>query len=185
MRIRHREWEIVLDNDPSYSFGSADNSRTYRFAYCLDGEPKRRPSSQHSVRVLSDDGEELSSCLLAVAGGTTGIHEHSAIAVENNLFVAVGKHAVALRLPSLELAWSREADSISCFGLHYVPAQRCLIAHGELCVSRLSLHGDVEWSESGADIFTGRLVVNDGKVQVDDFEDRRYVWRVETGEPVA
>jgi outer membrane protein assembly factor BamB len=184
MRIRHREWEVVLDNDQTYSFGSADNSRTYRQVYRLDGEAQYRPNSQHSVRVLSGDGQEVAACLLAATGGATGIHEHSAVAVDNNLYLAVGPYAVCLRLSSLELRWSREVDGATCFGLHYVPAHCCLIAHGEMCVSSLSLDGSTKWSQDGADIFTGRLTVADGRVQVDDFEGRLYAWYVETGEQV-
>ncbi|RIK82521.1 MAG: hypothetical protein DCC68_06415 [Planctomycetota bacterium] len=184
MRVPHRDWNILLDHDRTYTLGSADNSQTYCRVYRLDDETPYRPSSQHSVRVFSIAGEELGSCLLAATGGATGIHEHSAVAVGDILFVAVGPYTASLQLPSLDLLWSRQVDGATCFGLHHAPAHCCLIAHGELAISRLGYDGAVAWTACGADIFTGQLEVAGDRVRAEDFDGRTYLWDIRTGEHV-
>lgn len=137
-------------------------------------------SSRHVVTCLEGD-RVLSSALLEAAGGASGIHAHSLVIVGDRCFVAVGDHAVALHLPTLDLVWARAVDSATCFGLHPLPGNAGLISHGELEIARVALDGEIVWSVSGADIFTGELAVVENEVRVTDFEGNRYRFAVETG----
>jgi hypothetical protein len=64
VRLAFGQFEIVLDNDPAYSFGSLDIPRIYDQSYRLDDEPYQ-PTSVHAVRVISiEDQTEIAACIL-------------------------------------------------------------------------------------------------------------------------
>lgn len=137
-------------------------------------------SSRHVIAAL-DDERIISSALLEAAGGASGVHEHSVVVVGDRCFVAVGDHVVALQLPTLDLVWARVVDPATCFGVHVLSGNAGLISHGELEIARVTFDGEIAWSVSGADIFTGELVALDDEVRVTDFEGTRYRFASETG----
>ena len=62
MKVTTAAGEVEYVNEPAYTFGSADNTRSYHYATNLD--PDSRPSSVHGVLL---NGEPL-----AVFGATGG-----------------------------------------------------------------------------------------------------------------
>ncbi len=185
MRIHLGQLEILIDNDPAFSFGSSDNTCNYDREYRIDDEPYR-PSSLHSVRTISPNGgTEISSCILGATGGASGIHKHSAIIHGDVLLIAVGPFIASLELPTLELKWKTQTDDATCFGVYHSIANRCYISHGEIDIARVSYDGAIDWTNSGADIFTNGFTLTDQCVEAVDWNEDVYTWDIRTGKPVA
>ena len=174
--------EIAVDNDDSYTPGSADNQHTYDHAYHLG--PDSYVSSRHSIRVTGED-RAVTSCILTAGGGASGIHEHSAIIFDSACFIAIGPFIASLSLPTLDLIWSTQTDDATCFGIHKPPTHNCLISHGELLIARLPLTGTIVWQAGGADIFTNGCTVHENSIEAVDFYDRTYSFDIETGRESA
>ena len=174
---------IRIVNEPTYTLGSADNIRDYECESRLDSG-EYSPSSLHGVAVIADDAK-VASHLVATSGGATGIHDNSAVVVDERCILAVGPYLVAFRLPSLEIDWSTEVDLATAFGVHLSSAGDCLFSHGELTICRLNFDGQIEWQEGGADIFTEGFSVEDTCVRVVDFNNRKYRFDLASGKPIA
>lgn len=164
----------AFDFDPR----SIDNPKKYQKAYNLGGHS----SSAHGVIVSCDD-RLIASAVVLAGGGASTIHEHSALVQSaSHLLLAVGSHVARLALPNLDLVWATQSDSATCFGVHPIAHTTDFISHGELEISRLDRDGKIIWQNGGRDIFTGSLHVGN-KVEVYDFDDRRYVFDLATGIP--
>lgn len=111
----------------------------------------------------------------------TGIHEHSAVVVDDHILIAVGNQICSLLLPILDLEWHTEADWGTCFGIYYSQEHSLLISHGEIEIARLSLDGEIQWRASGKDIFTGDLCLRTNYVEVSYFNLEKYRIRVSDG----
>ena len=184
MRLNFGQFDIFLDKVEDYTFGSTDNCRVYNKEFRLDDE-QYRPSSLHDVRVISVDNEtEISTCILGAAGGGSGIHENSAVINGDSLIVAVGPFMVSLHLPNLEMNWKIRTDDATCFGVYHSIKTGCYISHGELSIARVSYNGVIEWTNSGADIFTNGFTVTNNHVEAIDWNETVYIWDIHTGEPV-
>ena len=171
--IETREGQVAIFDEPTYSFGSADNLQTYDTEICLDSE---NPTSAHGVRL---DGKW--SAIFAASGGASTVHQHSAIEVDGRLYLAVGDQVVCLNLVTGLKEWSRRVDLATCFGVYWDRPHEALLSHGELQISRLSLTGDEIWSAGGADIFTeGFRCLGDG-IEVIDFNRSVYLFDYRTG----
>ena len=120
--------------------------------------------------------------LLCSAGGASGVHARSLCILRDRCFVAVGPYVASLSLPTLEVLWSTQVDSATCFGVHPTVDGTSLISHGELEVSRLTLAGEILWTAGGADVFSESMVVTKTEVHIQDFNRDSYVFDVETGE---
>jgi hypothetical protein len=183
-RLNYDKFSILIENVPAYSFGSMDNRKIYSHEFRVDNEPYQ-PSSLHAVRVFSiEDQTEVADCILGSTGGASGIHENSAIINEASLVIAVGPFMVSLSLPDLKLNWKTLTDDATCFGVYHSKKNRCYISHGELDVARVSYDGVIEWTNSGADIFTNGFTVTDNQVEAIDWNEKLYVWDIQTGKPV-
>src|SRR5262249_42946512 len=158
---------------PTYSFGSADNPRTYDTETRLDSE---NPTSAHGVRL---DGKW--SAIFEASGGPSTVHQHSAIEVDGRLYLAVGDRVVCLNLVTGLKEWSRHVDLATCFGVYWDCLHEALISHGELQISRLSLTVDEIWSVAGADIFTEGFKCLDKGIEVIDFNRSVYLFDYRTG----
>lgn len=177
-RVDGAGYEVEILDEPTYTPGSKDNTRTYRQEYLLCAEPI--VTSRHGIICRHGDVVAGSAVLLASGGGSS-VHEHSIAVLDNRVYVAVGDHVVCLELPTLTLVWKTRADSATVFGVYFSRANDGVLVHGELDITRLSLDGDTVWSASGADIFTGAFLIDDERVRAQDFEGRQYVWDVRTG----
>ena len=49
-----------------------------------------------------------------------------------------------------------------------------MISHGELKIARLTYDGQIMWSSSGQDIFTGAFTMRERDAEVLDFNGKRY-----------
>ena len=52
-------------------------------------------------------------------------------------------------------------------------------------IARVSYGGTIDWTNSGADIFTNGFAISENCVTAIDWNDDVYVWKIETGRPVA
>ncbi|VTR93114.1 Uncharacterized protein OS=Burkholderia sp. MSh2 GN=GQ57_25150 PE=4 SV=1 [Gemmata massiliana] len=164
----------------------ADRSTTpadYSTAHYLDGE-KYQASSCHRVTVI-EDGQDVQACLLIGGGGTSGVHAHSAVCIGGRCYVAVGDSVCALSVPGLDLVWRSRVDSLTCFGVHYLPEFQCFISHGELEIARFDLNGKVTWQTSGRDIFSEGFAIHGEVIEATDFYKTTYRIDIETGRIVA
>lgn len=180
LKLSHRELEIRIDNDPSFTFRSVDNPYSYGHAYRLDDEPYS-PTSLHTVTVNLEDGAPIASCILGATGGASGVHEHSAIIHSDSLIIAVGPFFASLQLPALTLNWKVKTDWATCFGVYHAPENGCYISHGEIDVAAVSYDGAIIWSNIGADIFTNGFSVTQHQVTAIDWNEDKYVWDITTG----
>lgn len=167
------EGQVTVVDEPTYSFRSADNLRTYDTEIRLAREDL---SSVHGVRV---DGKW--SVVFAASGGRSGLHEHSAVEVDGRLCLAVGNQVVCLKLATGSVEWSRRVDLATCFGVHWDGHHGLLLSHGEVQISCLSATGDEIWSASGADIFTEGFRCLDNGIEVIDFNRSVYLFDYRTG----
>jgi len=163
--------DVELLSEPTYSFGSADNVRSYEREYLLSGE--YRPLVMYGVRTFQG-GKVTSTAVLGAAGGGTGLHEHSAVGLVDRCVVAVGDQLVCLRLPDLVLLWAVPGDEATCFGVYASPLGDGLVVHGELAISKFTLAGESLWQFSGRDIFTGGIRLTERAIVAIDFDGMEY-----------
>ena len=171
------EDQVTILDEPTHSFGSADNPRTYDTEIRLDNG---NPYSIHGVRT---DGKWSAIC--GAGGGPSSVHQHSAIAVGGRLYLAVGDQLVCLNLVTGSREWSRRVDLATCFGVHWDSRHEALISHGELQISRLSLAGDEIWSATGADIFSEGFRCLSNGIEVIDFNRTVYLFDYRIGALIA
>lgn len=166
---------IKLVNEPTYSFGSTDNSRRYDTEVDLTGGCQA--SSIHGL--IIDDRPTL---VVGDSGGASGVHEHSLLLLESRVYIAVGAHIVCLTLGSQKPDWTVEIDEATCFGLYYAEAHDALISHGELEIARFDRDGEVLWSAGGADVFSEGITLHDDSIEAVDFDQQSYFFSYATGE---
>lgn len=169
---------VTMFNDPTYSARSTDNVNRYCHEYDLSGGYQH--SSAHGLRVM-EQSIEVGSCILLASGGATGVHENSSLVHGRSCIVAVGPFLVSLELPQLQLNWTAEVDTATCFGVYHSAKHECFISHGELEISRVSYEGEIAWQKSGADILTNGFSLGDDVVEAIDWDDRRYRWDIASG----
>ena len=180
MRLNSPRYEIRLDDDPNYTFGSADNLHVYDRVYRLDGGPAQH-SSRLSVRVISrEDDSEIANCIFASAHGY--FHEHLALINGESLILAVGLSLVSLHLPTLEMSWKTQTDNSICIGVRHSPMQKCYISQGGVSVARVSYDGRIEWTDSGTDFNSDGFEVTEDCVKAVDWEYVVYTWDIRTGD---
>lgn len=177
--LENNKYAVIIENDETYTSGSADNIHSYDIEYSL-GDSSLRPSFQHSVVVKNAD-IVLRSCILLADGGATGIHDHSALIYNDSCIIAVGPFICSLQIPSLELNWKAEVDSATCFGVYYSAKHNCFISHGEHEIARVEYDGKVLWQSGGKDIFTNGFELQENHIEVVDWNNERYHMNIDTG----
>lgn len=180
LRLHHLEIEIVVENVPHYGTAEGESARQFDLEMRLDSTTDIYITSRHSVTTLRS-GDRLASVILLAGGGATGVHEHSAIVVDDDLLIAVGPYITRLSLPSLDTKWAVETDDATCFGVYYSLKHRLILSHGELDIAAIKPEGAVVWSTGGADIFTNGFTFDDDSIYARDFADRDYTFDIATG----
>lgn len=178
MQIQDGPYALELIDDRTFTPGSADNVRSYAHEYAL--AEAGVATSRHGI-VCRANNRVLGSAVILAQGGASGVHANSMIASRRRCFVAVGDYVVCMRIPDLDLLWKTRADDATVFGVHLSPDGDGIVAHGELEISMLTLDGERVWSRSGADIFSGELIVTETHAEVEDWERRRYRFRLTDG----
>lgn len=175
LETRFGIWRIT--NERGYSFGSEDNARSYDSEVRLEGVL----TSVHGVEV---DGRRV--IVFGAGGGCSTVHQQSAVAVDDRLYLAVGGHAVCLSMvPPYTAIWARRVDFATCFGLFWEGERRALLSRGELQITRLSPDGDEIWSAFGADIFTEGFRLLPDYIEAVDFNHVVYRFDYETGREIT
>jgi hypothetical protein len=170
--------KIEIINDPTYTFGSADNLRHYGLE--LDLADGCRPSSVHGV--IIDDAPMV---IVGASGGATGIHANSLLEVADCAYMAVGPYVVCFTPSPFQYHWALEVDSATCFGIYFHERTGALLSHGELEIARFSPSGEIIWSESGADIFSEAFILHDDFVEATDFNGDVYRFKYVDGHQFA
>ncbi|MNJ40113.1 hypothetical protein D3C77_349990 [compost metagenome] len=175
MNLHTQHGLITVADEPTYSFNSADNARSYAFEILLTDDSI---SSIHGVRLNGDF-----IVVVGAGGGGSTVHAHSALIIDDRLLMAVGDHVACISLVHpYRLLWSLRVDIATCFGLYWQNQQRALISHGELVISRLSTDGRLIWQASGADIFSEGFGLLPDHVKAVDFNQSVYRFDYATGE---
>ncbi len=183
LELFYKSSNIRIHDEPTFTFASSDNPRIYKYESRLDSG-KYRYSSAHGVTVVADN-VVIASHLVATCGGATGVHNNSAVVVDDRCVVAVGPYLVAFSLPTLEIDWSTQVDLATAFGVHLSADGNFLLSHGELTICRINFDGQIEWQARGTDIFSEGLFVEDTCVRVVDFDKCEYQFDLATGKPIA
>src|SRR5688572_14116293 len=177
--LETEDYKVGVRNESIYTPNSADNKSKFDEEVFLDTEGEYI-SSQHGVVIRRRNGDSRSFILLA-GGGASGVHENSALMHEDCLLVAVGNFVCCISLPEQRILWKAKTDWATCFGIYHSPEHECYISHGELDIARLTYDGEIVWSASGKDIFTGGFLLKEDYVEVVDFNDEIYRIDLKTG----
>jgi hypothetical protein len=182
MQIQDGSYVLELLNEPTFVPGAADNFRSYAHEYVL--VDVSIVTSRHGLSCHSNE-RVLGSAVMLAGGGASGVHPHSMIARRRRCYVAVGDHVLCMQIPDLDLLWKTRADHATVFGIYFSPDGNGLVVHGELDISMLTMEGDLVWSQSGADIFSGEFILTTTHAEVEDWDKRRYRFRLTDGEESA
>ncbi len=174
MKLTSSVGEITIINEPTYTFGSADNARWYPIAENLDSPAK--PCSVHGIAL---DGELVA--VFGATGGATGVHQHSAVYANGRLYLALCDRVICMELAPFRKKWALRVDTATCFGLHLHRPTNTVLSHGELQITRFTLDGDILWQSSGRDIFTEEFSVDGELVRAVDFNGSEHRFRVADG----
>jgi hypothetical protein len=82
----------------------------------------------------------------------------------------------------VRLLWHTRVDTATCFGVYDAPGYSSVISHGEVEIARLTYSGQLLWSASGRDIFSGDFELHEHHAEAIDFEGAHYRFELETGQ---
>ncbi|MDQ8181875.1 hypothetical protein [Pelagicoccus sp. SDUM812005] len=173
MKTETSQLDIEFIDEPTYTFGSTDNLRSYPIEW-LDGTGQ--PVSSHGILI---EGKPFA--VIGAFGGATGVHENSMLQLNGIAYFAVGDQVVSFDLIQKEKKWNQRIDDATCFGIYYSKQHDALISHGELLISRFSPEGRVIWQSAGRDIFTEGFSLLDDCIHTTDFEGNEYRFSYEDG----
>ena len=86
MKIEFQDSEIEITDDTTYKIGSTDSNFLYDFVY-LDEQANVYQSSKHAIKIFRN-GQLIKSAIVCAVGGSTTIHDNSAVVKDCNLYVA-------------------------------------------------------------------------------------------------
>ena len=140
IRLTFGEYEIELIDESSYTHDSVDNTSNYELVY-QDEESKIYQSTNHGIKVFKDENL-YKSAVICATGGVTGIHENSAVIVDEDVLVCCADKIFSLALPDLRLYWMKRVDEATCFRIFHT--ENGIFVHGEINASRIDKSGDKE-----------------------------------------
>ncbi len=173
MILKYIDYEIELIIDKSYIVGSSENSIKYDYEY----EVGKGSTTIHGVLLKRDD-EVVKSAILFGNEKPTTLHSNSAIVFDDMLILCVSNRVFCLYLPSLELRWVKEFDTVAC--LQLFKTSESYLIHGELSICRIEFTGDIIWRYTNEDIFTFKKGVNKLEltargIEIKAWNDRNYL----------
>jgi hypothetical protein len=157
--LQYNNYTIELFDDHAYVEDSADTPTDYDLVYKSEESAEYYCSSGHGI-IIYANGLVYKSAILLEARGATGLYADAALIDDDCLIIRCSNKLYSLTLPNLEINWVVNPDWATCFSVHKF--KDSYIIHGELSISRVSRHGEILWSYSGADIFV--TIYNDGPV---------------------
>lgn len=176
MKIAFQSYEIELTNDTTYKPESTDNKLGYDLVY-LDKEASEYQSSNHAIKIFQG-GQLIRSAIVCAVGGSTTIHNNSAVVIDKDLYVACADKVFSLSLPDLNLRWYIQVDQATCFGIY--KASDGLFTHREISVTRLATEGQVIWQTGLRDIIVtvegdnNSFIMHEGYIELEDFIRNKY-----------
>lgn len=165
---------VELVNETNYTLNSVDNNFIYENIFA--DESDLCLWTKHGIKVFL--AENLySNALICANGGATGIHENSAVIIDENILICCANKIFSLSLPKLALNWIKKVDDATCFRIFNT--KNGIFVHGEIEASRIDEAGNILWSVGFADI----LVTPDGKdefifhndfIEIQDWNHTKY-----------
>lgn len=180
LRLAAGGLEVALWEDHTYTRNSADNVHRYDREVVFADEHW----IAFGVRVSEGDRVLASVVVLSLIGCGT-LRRERVVAREGVLLLPDGGEVVAFELPSLRERWRARTEGGCVSALHPVPGDDALIVHGELTIARLSADGRIAWERGGRDIFSGALRMEGDAVEVTDWNEDVYRFRLADGEVLA
>lgn len=171
--------EVALWRDHTYTRHSADNVHAYARELVFADES---PHHWQAVGVRLREGEAvLASAVLLLPVGCGEPGANTILFRPGTLYLPCGSEVVALDVPSLQARWETRSNVGCVLGLHEIPGEEALIVHGEICVARVEPDGRVAWEHAGRDIFSGDLRITGDTVEVTDWNEDPYRFRLADG----
>ncbi|MCU4164186.1 hypothetical protein [Carboxylicivirga caseinilyticus] len=174
-RQQYKDLTIEVLDEPTYKFGSTDNSFHYSKHFFGNGATDY-PTSKHGIKIYQDD-QIIDSCIIIGSGGATYIHQNSLLFDKDQLLLCCCDTIFCLTLPDLRLKWKTQSDQATCFQIFR--QQDDYIVHGEFQVTKLDKEGNKKWEFGGADIFVSTDNEEEFKIESDgilltDFGKTKY-----------
>ena len=179
MKLKYKNFEIEVLDDPNYTLNSADNLRQYEKVH-FDGQHHEDyfyPTSKHAV-IIKKVKNEVSNAIICEVGGATGISKKSFIVEDDKIWILICNKIYCLKIPSLELHWQKEIDAFTNFSIYKL--EKDFIIHGELEIFRITKEGDIIWRFGGRDIWvtiegTNEITIETNTIRLFDFQSNEYV----------
>lgn len=180
LRLSAGGLDVALWEDHTYTRGSADNVHAYGRELAFAGGQRYE---WRAVGVRVSEGERaLSSAVVLLPVGCGEPGAHTVVAQPGTLYLPCGGEIAALDLPSLDVRWRTESDLACVNRVHGIPGEEALIVRGELPVARVEPDGRVAWERGGRDVFSGELRIAGDAVEVTDWNQDLYRFRLSDGE---
>ncbi len=180
VELKHGPSRITINEDQGYTYGSADNIQSYVFEYLLNCSNRVDIISNCAIQV-TDEFEEVVSCILLANGYWTHIHEHSVIVHDNSCIVAVGCCVASVSLPHLQLEWSKIVDDSKCEEIHTVANGKNLITRGSNRIACLTYRGKLIWEIKGGYEFFNGFCLHEKHLEIIDWDHNTCCLDLATG----
>lgn len=166
----------IIDLPTDVEPNTQDHLQLYERAYTL--APEHRPSTCYGVTCQPGDAR----CRITAGGGATSVTLRKVVCSTERCWIAISDQVASLSLPALELKWHKKLDGATCFQIFESPDKQGLLIHGEMEISKVSFDGELHWTTSGKDIFTGDFQIYSTHIEVEDFNGERYRINLSDGE---
>lgn len=179
MKIKYKNFEIEVFDDPNYILNSAENLIQYNKVYYHGNNYQERfyTTSKHGI-IIKKFEIQISNAIICEIGGATGIHENSFIIQDDKIWICVCNKIYCLDIPSLELIWQKEFDQFTNFYIYKL--EKDFLIHGELEIFRITKEGGILWSFGGQDIWINpeghnELTIEENRIRLFDFASNEYI----------
>ena len=147
--LQHNFLTIEVSDDSAFN-QITDSPTIYDKVIQAEKDKQFSPTSQHAIKIYTNNNVINSAIILATGGGT-GVGSDTALIDGDNLIIRCSNKLFSLSLPDLEINWMTETDWATCFSIYKF--QDTYISHGEISIAKIDKSGKILWSYSGADIF--------------------------------
>ncbi len=123
----------------------------------------------------------IASRAIRASGAHLPLTEHSVAAVPDQFALAIGNRICCLAIPTLALRWSIRVDPVCCYAVYSSPDHMAFISHGELDIAKIDFAGNIVWTASGRDIFSGESAIFVNHLEVTDWNGAKYRIELKSG----
>ncbi|WP_339910496.1 hypothetical protein [Symmachiella dynata] len=176
-------YRVTIAEDREYTYGSADNVKSYQTEFLLDCTGRADIRSNCVIRV-ADEFEEVASCILLARSYAVSLGEHSVILHNDSCVIAVGSCLASVSLPKLQLEWSAIVDEFRCKEIHASANGKNIITRGSNRIACLTYRGELIWETKGGYQFSDGFQVRDDCLKVVDWDDVPRLFDISTGKEI-